>query len=114
MKDVPPPHICIVVGGTVEEAQALQGKVKEGMRRMLESEAQLMAAEERLNKAAADSARVDADVRKQHEVNLKEQELVEEFGRLQEEHRQLEVERKAIAGTAPRVVSPHVHGKVRH
>jgi len=112
MDNVPPPHVCLEVGTSVAEAKQMANQVGANMRRMAEAEAKLKESEERLNKATGDSANVDAKVRKQHDINLHEQELVAEFARLQEEYKQLSVETRALKSSGVRVPVQTVSGKV--
>lgn len=113
MSDIPPPHICIEMGTSVEEAAELTGRLAADMRRMVEAEMALQQAEARLNKAVSSRADIDAKVRNQHEINLKEQALAEEFARLSEEFKQLEIERKTINAHNARTAISSVQAKVR-
>ena len=113
MPNIEPPHICLELGTSVEEAKSMQNKVTDYARRVAEAEKQLMEAESRLNKAAKMSDAVDGIVRTKTELALKEQDLAAEFARLREEHRQLDVARRAIQRSSAKVSVPRVHGKVK-
>jgi hypothetical protein len=113
MENIPPPHICIVMVDGMDGATMTEGKVRDYAKRMVEAELDLMKKEQRLANALKNSALIDQDVRKQHEVNLQEQALVTEFAQLQEEYRQLQVEKNALKSRGVSVPVGTVHGKVR-
>jgi hypothetical protein len=113
LPDIPPPHICLELGTTQAEANQVVNKVRESLRRIALEENKLAASEQRLSNANAMSGTVDAHVRKQHDLNLKEQELVAEYGRLREEHRQLGVEKQALTASGIKTGVATVSAKVR-
>lgn len=113
LPNLPPPHVCIVLGRTMEENISAAAKVRDNMKRMIEAETQLMQAEQRLGNAIKSTSVADQDARRQNEINLREQNLVAEFGRLQEEYRQLEVERSALRASGVRDPVASVSAKLR-
>lgn len=113
LPNIAPPHICLEMSTSVQEAASIQNQLAEQGRRMAVAEKQLMEAESRLNKADKMSEAVDGIVRAQSEVALKEQELAAEFARLREEHRQLDVERQALKRSGVQVSTPRVRGQVK-
>ena len=114
MPNIPPPHVCIVLGRTTEENISAAAKVRDNMKRMIEAETVLMQAEKRLDTAVKNSDSIDMDARKQNEINLREQSLVAEFGQLQEEYRQLGVERNMLKASGVKTIVPTVRAKLRH
>ncbi len=113
MPNIPPPHVCVVLGRTMEENVSAAAKVRDNMKRMIEAETILMQAEKRLDTAVKNSDSIDMDARKQNEINLREQNLVAEFGQLQEEYRQLGVERNVLKASGVKTVVPTVSAKLR-
>lgn len=113
MRDIEPPHICVEMGTSVEEAKSMQSKAEQQYKRLAEAEMELAKTEQRLQKAVAESGILDREVMAKSALALKEQELAAEFGRLKEEHRQLDVERKALSRSGVKVGVPSVKGKVR-
>lgn len=113
LPNVAPPHICLAMDLSAGEAASIKAEVQEQYKRMADAAAELNKSEERLGKALAASPTIDADVRKQHALNLQEQELVAEFGRLKEEHRQLDVARKALQSSGVKVGVSSVSAKVK-
>jgi hypothetical protein len=114
MDNVPPPHVCLEVSSNVTEARQAAGMANASMKRMVDAEASLAQQEERLKGALKDSSDVDAKTRKQHDLNLHEQDLVAEFARLQEEYKQLTVESSALKSSGVKVPVQSVRGKVTH
>lgn len=114
MEDLPPPHVCVTMEDAVSNSEAAAGKLKESVKRLVDSQIQLMKTESRLEAAVANSANVDKDVRKQHELNLKEQELAVEFAQLEEEHKQLEIEKRTLSASGVKNVVPTVKAKIKH
>jgi hypothetical protein len=112
MDNIPPPHVCLEVSSNVSEARQAAGQASASMKRLVDAEANLAQQEERLHGALKDSDNVDAKVRKQHDLNLHEQELVAEFARLQEEYKQLAVESTALKSSGVKVPVQSVSGKV--
>jgi len=113
MEDLPPPHVCVTMEEAMSNSDATAGRLKSSVKRLVESQIELMKTEGRLNAAVANSANVDKDVRKQHELNLKEQDLAVEFAQLQEEHIQLEIEKRALTASGVKTVVPTVKAKIR-
>lgn len=99
MEDLPPPHVCVTLQQAMSNSESASGQLKNSMKKLVDSQIELMKTEARLSAAVANSAGVDTDVRKQHELNLKEQELAMEFARLQEEHKQLEIEKRTLSAS---------------
>jgi hypothetical protein len=114
MEDVPPPHICATMQMAMNGADGAQSNLKDNMKRMFAAQVELMKTEARLNAALQNSTAVDADVRKQHALNLQEQDLAAEFARLQEEYRQLSVEKQALSRGGVKTPVSSVHAKIRH
>lgn len=113
MPNIEPPHICLELGTSAQEAASMQNRVAEQMKRVAIAEKQLMEAESRLSKAEKMSDAVDGIVRTNTDLALKEQDLAAEFARLKEEHRQLDVARRALQRSGVRTAIPRVHGKVK-
>lgn len=112
MQDVAPPHICPSMRAAVGDAAAAQNQLRTNMQRLNAEEANLAETEERLNKAVGASAQVDADVTRQNNRYLKEQELAAEYGTLKEEYRQLEVARKALQANGAQIPVASVKGQI--
>lgn len=112
MEDLPPPHICVTMEQAMSNSDAAAGRLKSSVKKLVDSQIELMKTEARLNAAVANSANVDKDVRKQHELNLKEQDLAVEFAQLQEEHKQLEIEKRALSASGVSTVVPTVKAKI--
>lgn len=112
MQNVPPPHVCLEVSSNVSDAKQAANATNAAMKRLVDAEASLAQQEERLKGALKDSDAVDAKTRKQHELNLHEQDLVAEFARLQEEYKQLTVESAALKSSGVKVPVQSVSGKV--
>ena len=107
LPDIEPPHICLEVTTSAQEAASLQNRVAEQGKRVAEAEMQLMKAEARLKKAALISDSVES------ELALREQDLAAEFARLKEEHRQLDVGRRAIQRSGGKIGVPQVRGTIK-
>ena len=113
MEDLPPPHVCVTMEEAMSNSESAAGRLKSSVKKLVESQIELMKTEGRLNAAVANSANVDKDVRKQHELNLKEQELAVEFAQIQEEHKQLEIEKRTLSASGVRTTVPTVRAKIR-
>ncbi len=113
MPDIEPPHICLELGTTAEEAKSIQNRVTEYAKRVAVAERELMEAESRLSKAQRTSNDLDGLVRANTDLALKEQDLAAEFARLREEHRQLDVARRALQRSGAKVAVPRVQGTVK-
>lgn len=113
MEDLPPPHVCVTMEEAMSSSESAAGRLKSSVKKLVESQIELMKTEGRLNAAVANSANVDKDVRKQHELNLKEQELAVEFAQIQEEHKQLEIEKRTLSASGVRTTVPTVRAKIR-
>lgn len=113
LPNVEPPHICLELGTGVEEAKNLENRVTEQLKRVQLAEQQLIQAESRLNRAAKVSENIDGFVRTNNELALKEQDLAAEFARLREEHKQLEVGRRALQRSGVKIAVPRVQGQVK-
>ncbi len=111
MADVPPPHICIQMDVSVQEANSIMNQSKEHAIRVAQAEHDLLVTEKKLQNAITARGIVDKQVMASSALALKEQDLAAEFGRLKEEHRQLDVERRAIQRSGGSVVVPAVKGK---
>ena len=112
MADVAPPHICPGMRAAYGDAAAAQNRLRTDTQRLNAQEANLAESEERLSKAIGASAQGDADITKQNNRYLKEQELAAEFGTLKEEYRQLEVGRKALQANGVKIPVATVKGKI--
>jgi hypothetical protein len=112
MQDVAPPHICPAMRAAVGDAAAAQNRLRTNMQRLNAEEAQLAESEERLNNAIGASAQGDADITKQNNRYLKEQELAAEYATLKEEYRQLEVGRKALQANGAKIPVVSVKGQI--
>ncbi len=112
MEDLPPPHVCVSMEEAMNNSESAAGRLKSSVKKLVESQIELMKTEGRLNAAVANSANVDKDVRKQHELNLKEQDLAVEFAQLQEEHKQLEIEKRTLTASGVRTAVPTVRAKI--
>lgn len=113
MKDVEPPHICLQIDSSVVEALGAQNKVQQQAMRVAQAQMDLDKEEARLQKSIKERGIVDAELMSNSAIALKEQELASEFGRLKEEHRQLDVERKALQRSGVRMGVPSVKGRIR-
>ncbi|MBX9689013.1 MAG: hypothetical protein K2X27_20055 [Candidatus Obscuribacterales bacterium] len=113
MKNIEPPHICLQIDSSVVEALGAQNKVKAQAERVAQAEMDLAKTEARLQKSIAERGIIDGEVMAKSKLALKEQALAEEFGRLKEEHRQLDVERKAISRSTAAVSVPSVKGRIK-
>lgn len=113
MPDVEPPHICLEMGTTVEEARGLQNQARSQAVRLAEAELDLQKEEARLQRAIAERGAVDGIVMAKSQLALQEQKLAEEFGRLKEEHRQLDVERRALSASGVKVAVPSVKARIK-
>ncbi|CAN5454613.1 hypothetical protein BH10CYA1_BH10CYA1_26970 [soil metagenome] len=113
MEDLPPPHVCVTMEQAMTNSESAAGRLKSSVKKLVESQIELMKTEGRLNAAIANSANVDKDVHKQHELNLKEQDLAVEFAQLQEEHKQLEIEKRTLTASGVRTTVPTVRAKIR-
>ncbi|MGH9548463.1 MAG: hypothetical protein ACRD3W_03770, partial [Terriglobales bacterium] len=69
MGDIPPPHICLEMGGNAAQALQMAGETKGNMQRLAQAEMELMYAEHRLTNAMSSTFAVDESVRKQHDIN---------------------------------------------
>lgn len=114
LPNVEAPHICLELDTSVAQANSLASQMKSNMQRLVAAEAELKQSEQRLGNAIGARNTVDSQVRDQHALNLQEQSLAEEFGRLQEEYRQLDVERRALKASGAGVPVSTVHARVRH
>ena len=114
MNDVEPPHICLSIDTSVVEAMGAQNKVMQQAMRMQEAQNDLAKTEARLQKSITESGIIDKEVMLNSKLALQEQELASEFGRLKEEHRQLDVERRALSRSGVKVVVPTVRARVKH
>lgn len=103
MEDLPPPHICVTMEQAMGNSDSAAGKLKDSVKRLVDAQIELMKTEGRLQAALNNSAAVNEDVRKQHSLNLQEQELAVEFAKIQEEHKQLEVEKRTLSGSGIKV-----------
>lgn len=112
IEDLPPPHVCVTMEEAMSNSDSAAGRLKSSVKKLVESQIELMKTEARLNAAVANSANVDKDVRKQHELNLKEQELAVEFAQIQEEHKQLEMEKRTLSASGVRTTVPTVRAKI--
>jgi hypothetical protein len=112
MEDIPPPHICLDLNAAADDSNMTAGKLRGTVKRMMEAQLNLMKAERDYRVARRNSPLIDAQTRKQNDLNLQEQSLAQEFGQLEEEYRQLQVEHKALNPGAKTRVST-VHGKVK-
>ncbi len=113
MKDVEPPHICLDIDSSVVEALSAQNKVQQQAMRVAQAQMDLDKEEARLQKSIKETGIIDAELMTNSAMALKEQELASEFGRLKEEHRQLDVERRALSRSGVRFGVPSVKAKVR-
>lgn len=113
MQDVEPPHICLSIDTSVVEAMGAQNKVQQQAMRLAQAQADLAKTEARLQKSITESGIIDKEVMLNSKLALQEQELASEFGRLKEEHRQLDVERRALSRSGVKVVVPSVRAKVK-
>jgi hypothetical protein len=78
-------------------------------KRLAEAQAELAKTEARYMKQIGARGAIDQDVMNKSAAALKVQDLVAEFGRLKEEHRQLDVERQLLARSGGTAV-PSVRG----
>ncbi len=113
MKDVEPPHICLEIDTSLIEAMGAQSKVQQQAMRVAQAQMELEKTEARLQKSIKESGLIDKEVMLNSALALKEQELAAEFGRLKEEHRQLDIARKALQRSGVRTAVPAVKGRVR-
>lgn len=113
IEDLPPPHVCVTMEEAMTNSTEAAGRLKSSVKKLVDSQIELMKTESRLSAAIANSASVDKDVRKQHELNLKEQELAVEFAQLQEEHKQLEMEKRTLNASGVKTVVPTVKARIR-
>lgn len=107
----PPPHICIDLGTSAQEAAAIQGQVQGAAESRSNAARELREVEKQLAASIAMSAATDAKVSREHQRLLREQELLAEFARLKEEHDQLQVGRNALKRSGV-VQIPTVSGTV--
>jgi DNA mismatch repair ATPase MutS len=113
MEDLPPPHVCVTMEQAMGNADLAAGKLKDSVKRLVDSQIELMKTEGRLQAAMLNSANVDKDVRKQHALNLQEQDLAVEFAKIQEEHKQLEVEKRTLSASGVKVPVSSVRATIR-
>ncbi|MBS2001861.1 MAG: hypothetical protein JST44_10185 [Cyanobacteria bacterium SZAS LIN-5] len=113
IEDLPPPHVCVTMEEAMTNSTEAAGRLKSSVKKLVDSQIELMKTESRLSAAIANSANVDKDVRKQHELNLKEQELAVEFAQLQEEHKQLEMEKRTLSASGVKTIVPTVKARIR-
>jgi hypothetical protein len=113
MEDLPPPHVCVTMQQAMSNSDSAAGKLKESVKRLVDSQIELMKTENRLQAAVANSSNVDQDVHKQHELNLREQDLAVEFAKIEEEHKQLEVEKRTLSASGVRVPVQTVKARIR-
>jgi hypothetical protein len=112
MQDVAPPHICPAMRAAVGEAAMARNGLRTNIQKLNAEEAQLAESEERLKNAIDSSAQGDADITKQNDRYLKEQELAAEYATLKEEYRQLEVGRKALQANGAKIPVVTVKGQI--
>ncbi len=113
MEDLPPPHVCVTMEQAMGNADSAAGKLKDSVKRLVDSQIELMKTEGRLQAAMLNSANVDKDVRKQHALNLQEQDLAVEFAKIQEEHKQLEVEKRTLSASGVKTPISSVRATIR-
>lgn len=113
MEDLPPPHVCVTMEQAVSNSDSAAGRLKSSVKRLVDSQIELMKTESRLNAAIANSTAVDLDVRKQHEMNLKEQDLAVEFAKLEEEYKQLDVEKRTLTASGVKSAATTVTARIR-
>jgi hypothetical protein len=97
----------------MSNSESAAGRLKSSVKKLVDSQIELMKTEARLGAALANSSNVDKDVRKQHELNLKEQDLAVEFAQLQEEHKQLEIEKRTLSASGVKTAVPTVKARIR-
>jgi hypothetical protein len=113
IEDLPPPHVCVTMEEAMSNSESAAGRLKSSVKKLVDSQIELMKTEARLGAALANSSNVDKDVRKQHELNLKEQDLAVEFAQLQEEHKQLEIEKRTLSASGVKTAVPTVKARIR-
>lgn len=113
MTDIEPPHICVTMDMSVQDAKSAQNKVQQEAIRVANAEMELAKTEKRLQKSISERGIIDGEVMQKSALALKEQELAAEFGRLKEEHRQLDVERQVLARSGAKVGVPSVKARVK-
>ncbi|HEY9678984.1 MAG TPA: hypothetical protein V6C76_13325 [Drouetiella sp.] len=113
MEDLPPPHVCVTMEEAVSNSASMEGRLKSSVKRLVDSQIELMKTEARAKAAIANSESVNQDVRKQHEINLREQELAVEFAQIEEEYKQLDIEKKTLDASGGKASTTSVRARVR-
>jgi hypothetical protein len=108
---LPPPHICGRLAVSEGEAQHMANSMREDQARLMRSESELAASENKLHGAMLNSARADAALAHRSKLAEEERKLAGEFAALKTEYELLKVQSDALKGTSAGIKS--VHGKVK-
>ena len=108
---LPPPHICGALQLSENEARRMDGTMKDDQARLLRSEAELAAAENKLHGAIKNNARADAALLRRSKLAEEERKLAGEFAALTTEYELLKVQNDTLSGAGKAAVSS-VKGKV--